>query len=304
MLWALSASDDDTAVRLGWALYVFWWYRGHQREGRRWMEEALSKSAAMSVSTRAKALFVAGTMAAGHADFQSAKPLLEESLSLFRELKDKRGAALALGATGLMALNLKQHERGAICFEEAADLFLEVGDKWSAAVMFSYQSVAWLNQGDHSRAKPLAERGLVLSQEAGHRRGTSALLYVLARLAQAERNHEQARWLFEDSLTFSAEVGDKTRVAYCLEELAAIAASDDRLVWAARLWGAAEALLERIEVTAFPDAPDRSLYQEQVAAARARLDQEMWADAWEEGRAMTIERAVAYALSEEKPLPT
>jgi len=162
--------------------------------------------------------------------------------------------------------------------------------------MFSYLSVAWLNQGDQPRAKRLAERGLVLSQEAGHSRGTSALLYVLARLAQAERNHEQARWLFEEGLTFSAEVGDKTHVAYCMEELAAIAASDDRLVWAARLWGAAEALLERIEVTAFPDAPDRSLYQRQVAAARARLDEQTWVEAWAEGRAMTFEQAVAYAL--------
>ena len=105
-------------------------------------------------------------------------------------------------------------------------------------------------------------------------------------------------------MTYSAEVGEKTNAALCLEELAAIAASDDRLVQAARLWGAAEALLKRIEVTALPYAPDRSLYQRQVAAARARLDEEMWADAWEEGRAMTIERAVAYALSEEKTLPT
>jgi hypothetical protein len=40
------------------------------------------------------------------------------------------------------------------------------------------------------------------------------------------------------------------RVAYCLEGLAAIAASENRLVWAARLWGAAEALLETIEITA------------------------------------------------------
>src|SRR3712207_8823762 len=55
MSWALSVGDDDTAVRLGWALYQFWWYRGHQREGRRWMEEVLSNGAAMPASARAKA---------------------------------------------------------------------------------------------------------------------------------------------------------------------------------------------------------------------------------------------------------
>ena len=97
-------------------------------------------------------------------------------------------------------------------------------------------------------------------------------------------------------MTYSAEVGDKTDVTYCLEGLAAVAASEERLVCAVRLWGAAEALLETIEVTAVPYVPDRSLYQRQVAAARAQLDAQAWVEAWAEGRAMSFEQAVAYAL--------
>ncbi len=103
-------------------------------------------------------------------------------------------------------------------------------------------------------------------------------------------------------MTLSSEVGDKTYVAYCLEGLAAIVASEGRLAWAARLWGAAEALLETIEVTAYPYAPDRSLYQEQVAAARARLDEQTWVEAWAEGRAMSTVEAVQYALESSKTL--
>ena len=60
------------------------------------------------------------------------------------------------------------------------------------------------------------------------------------------------------------------RLAHCLQGLAAIAAvSEDRPVDGARLWGAAEALLEQIEATASPLASDRSLGYRQVAAARA-----------------------------------
>ncbi len=105
-------------------------------------------------------------------------------------------------------------------------------------------------------------------------------------------------------MTLSSEVGDKTYVAYCLEGLAAIVASEGRLAWAARLWGAAEALLETIEVTAYPYAPDRSLYQRQVAAARAQLDAQAWVEAWAEGRAMSFEQAVAYALEGDEASPT
>jgi DNA-binding NarL/FixJ family response regulator len=55
--------------------------------------------------------------------------------------------------------------------------------------------------------------------------------------------------------------------------------------------------LERIEATAYAHAPDRSLYQNQVSAARAELDEAAWA----QGRAMTTEQAIEYALLEEEP---
>jgi non-specific serine/threonine protein kinase len=101
----------------------------------------------------------------------------------------------------------------------------------------------------------------------------------------------------------SVEIGDESNVAYCLEGLAAVAASEDKLERAARLWGAAEALLEAIEVLAYPHASDRSLYQQQVADARDRLDQRTWAEAWAEGREMTGDQAVEYALKRQKPAP-
>jgi hypothetical protein len=62
----------------------------------------------------------------------------------------------------------------------------------------------------------------------------------------------------------SVEIGDESNVAYCLEGLAAVAASENKLERAARLWGAAEALLEATEVIAYPHASDPS----SVAAAR------------------------------------
>ena len=64
-----------------------------------------------------------------------------------------------------------------------------------------------------------------------------------------------------------------------------------------RLWGAAEALLEKIEATAYIYAPDRSVYQDRVCATRARLGEEAWETSWAEGRAITRERAIEYVFS-------
>jgi hypothetical protein len=121
-------------------------------------------------------------------------------------------------------------------------------------------------------------------------------LHALATVARAEGDDDRAGGLLEEGLGLSVEVGDETNVAYFLEGLAAVAASKGAPIRAARLWGAAEALLETIEVAAYPHAPDRSLRQREVAAARARLEGDEWEEAWAEGRAMSAGQAAAYAL--------
>jgi DNA-binding CsgD family transcriptional regulator len=175
-------------------------------------------------------------------------------------------------------------------------------------VTLSFLAAAWLNEDDRARAKRLAERGLALAREVGDSQATSVAVYVGAMVARAASDHEHARGLLEEGLKLSAEAGDETNVAYCLEGLAASAALEGRVVRAARLWGAAEALLEAIEVTAYIHTPDRSLYRSQLTAARARLDDEAaWEAAWAQGRAMTPEEATRYALLEEEerhPPPT
>jgi non-specific serine/threonine protein kinase len=104
--------------------------------------------------------------------------------------------------------------------------------------------------------------------------------------------------LFEEGLTVSAELGNESDVVHGLEGLASIAGAEGSFVRAARLWGAAGALLEEIEVGVHTYVPDRSLQQSQVAAAHARLDEEEFEAAWAEGRMMTSEQAIQYALEQ------
>ena len=298
MRWLLDRGESEEAARLGWALWLFWGIRAHFAEGQRSMEQALSAEggAAMSASARAKALYVAGMMANYQGDHRSAETLVEESLGLFRELEDKLGTAYALSNAGFAALGQGQPQKAITLTEDAVDLFLEEDEKWGAAIELGFLAVAWRDQGDHRRAKQLAERGLALSREVGERQTLCTALYTLATLAQAEGDHERARDLFEEGLTLSAELGNEADVAHCLEGLASIAGAEGRVVRAAHLWGAEEALLEKIEAAVYTYVPDRSLHQSHVAAAQARIGEEAWGAAWKEGRAMNLEQAIEYAL--------
>jgi predicted ATPase/DNA-binding XRE family transcriptional regulator len=296
--WSIDRGEVEAVARMAFASWLFLWLHGHLDEGRRWMEWALARVPDMPDSARARLLLVAGTLAQGRGDWEPARLYLEGSLALFRRLGDGEGVAYALAATGLVDLGQKRYERGLALVQESIDRFLEIGERWAASPMLSFAAAASLSQGDIPRARHLAERGLSLAREVGARDALYLTLQALATVARAEGDHERAVRLFGEGLSLSAEVEDRSSLAYYLQGLAAIAASEGELARAARLWGGAEALLESTEIVAYAHAPDRSLYQRQVANARERLDAAAWEAAWAEGRMMTLEEMVAEALED------
>lgn len=65
----------------------------------------------------------------------------------------------------------------------------------------------------------------------------------------------------------------------------------ERAAW---LWGAAEALRQSIGAREAPAS--RATRERLIAQAREQLGEAAFAAKWAEGRAMTMEQAVAYAL--------
>jgi tetratricopeptide (TPR) repeat protein len=302
--WSVNNGEGEMVARAAWTSWTYWWLSGHISEGRRWAEEALANEPGMPASARATLLFVAATLGQALSDFEGVREMNDESMEIYRALGDEVGFYYAMGTAGLIALGLGRHEEGLSMMEESGERRLEMGDKWPAAAMFGFSATTALGMGDRDRARRLAERSLSLGRELGAREAVSVALPTLAAIAQTDGDHDRARELFGEGLLFSAEVGDGTNVAFYLEGLASLAASEGMPERAARLWGAAEAILEKIEVIAYPHATDRAAKERQLASAREGLDGPAWDDAWSEGRTMTREEAVAYALShDEEPMP-
>jgi hypothetical protein len=100
--------------------------------------------------------------------------------------------------------------------------------------------------------------------------------------------------LHEESLLLCRELGDRLIGSESIEGLACVAGAGGGAERAARLFGAAEALREAAGYQQAPRA--RSLREPYLAAARSQVGDTAWAEAWEEGRSMTFEEAIAYAL--------
>jgi hypothetical protein len=88
----------------------------------------------------------------------------------------------------------------------------------------------------------------------------------------------------------------QAKCAACLRGIAAILSRSGREEQATRLLGAAEALTEAVGAVLSPAA--QAGCQDQIVALRRALGEEAFAAAWAEGRAMSPEQAIQYAIEE------
>ena len=174
--------------------------------------------------------------------------------------------------------------------EEGLALCREVGDKDGIASYFYFSGQIALSQGNVLTAYSHYKESLALYREMGDRQRIAQSLRGLAKTMAIQGELATARDLYEESLVL-ARMGHKLNIASGLEGLAGVAAAQGEPEWAARLWGAAEALRE---VMGAPIPPvSRSVYEHAVMAARAQLGEDAFIAAWSEGRTMTPEQVLA-----------
>ena len=339
--WTFERGEAELGLRLAGALEWFWEAHGHYSEGRRWLEKAWEMKRRASAAVRAKALFAVCQMAhlqndtdraeatalegielcaeseiddsfaalfrwkLGYAmrlrgNYERAKELLEESLTLSREADDKWGIADALLELGIISLYLDDHERAKECYEEGIDLCRRLGYGLRLADLLNSLGYVFLLEGNFERGATLSKEAAVLYRGRGYKGGLQWALNNVGWAALLQGNHQRAKASFEESLTLCSELGDRLTASECLEGLACISGAEGHAERGVRLFGAAEALREAVGSEHIPE--EDALREPYLATTRFRLDEASWEASWAAGRAMSIERAVEFAHSEEKSL--
>jgi predicted ATPase/DNA-binding SARP family transcriptional activator/DNA-binding CsgD family transcriptional regulator len=294
--WSLER-EPETALRLAVALARFWEIRSYYSEGSAWLEAVLRKSQRADAAARAKALTEAGTFAWHRGDFEKAIMFHGEALTLYRELGDEHGVAFALMCLGAQELEQGDLERAALLFEEALSLSRIIGDKRVSAMSLGNLGQVERYRGNHSRAIALNVEALSLFEDLEDTLMITEVSSVMGRDTAYHGAYEVALEFIEKGLPMARDLRNGYCLAHCLEGLAAMATAKTYGVRAARLWGAADALREAAHA---PHPPmDQQVHERNVAVARAQTDEALWEAAFAEGKAMTLEEAAEYALSEE-----
>lgn len=285
--------ERELALRLAAALWRFWYLGGHLAEGRRRLEHAL-RTGGQPAAARAKALNGAAVMAVNTGDTESARLYAEEGMALHRALGDTWGAAYSGFMLGCSFHLGGDPARAQPLYEESIRVFREDGDEHSAVLASRNLAGAFERLGEPERARALYEDNLRRARTTGNQRMEASTLGALAATALEEGRLEDADTMLRASLRIHDGLGDLLDTAVDLCSFAAVLAREGRAVTATRLLSSLDALGDAIGGRR---RYVEELSEETLTTIRTQLDEAAFAEAWEQGRTLTVPEAVTLALA-------
>jgi non-specific serine/threonine protein kinase len=295
------------------ALGVLLWAQGEYDGTAERCEEAAGLCRATDDSAGlAFSLNLLGLVMRHRGDHGRAAEMLEESLTLRRALGDTWGVASSLSSLGILASHGGDYGRATRLLEESLALRRQLGDRGGIAECFYFLGIVRFHERDHRRAAAHFEQCLRLFRELGDRSGIASSLLNLGMVAQYLGHSDRATRQYSESLSLRHALGDRLGVAECFERLAELAHAQGQHKRAARLAGAVDVLRDRSGQPGVPSPSGEPTAEQAVhvaehvqeagrqpAAGAARRAEAGLAAARTEGRAMSLEQAVQYALAVE-----
>ena len=246
-------------------------------------------------------------------------------------INDTWRRALALGVWGW---DHRDPEQARARWEKSTDLFREVGDSIYLVSYLCYLAQFEISMGYLDSAKKRLDEAVLLSQQINRKRTRLTVLHVSGNLASIMGDYDQARTNLQKGLTLGEELGERMESLWCRAKLGSLAVNQGNLVEARQLLiqstkefqadGTKVGVvftLERlaslyvtkpelaIRLVGWADAahlqisdPRPSIEQADVdkiiAACLAKMGSSAFEIAYDAGREMTLDEAVALALSE------
>jgi predicted ATPase/DNA-binding NarL/FixJ family response regulator len=236
----------------------------------------------------ARLLYLLGLIAWIIGDFATAHMYTEEGLTQARGADEQITLAYLTDLSGQIALDQGEDMRARTLLEEGLLLHREAGDRLGTLNALFFLGRALLALDERTEAQTYTREHLALSREIGYQPGIISALNLLARFALEEGEWEQAHNLFTESMALLDEDDENVLLAVAtnLQGIGVTLTKQRRLTEAVRLWGAAESICPLL-----PE--ERALVTRIRPVVRTELGEELFAAAWAEGQAMTLEQARA-----------
>ncbi len=232
-------------------------------------------------------------------EYAAACSPLEKSLALLREMSNNEDSVWPFFHLGRALFAQGEQTRAQALVEEGLALTRETNYQFASAAGLYLLGRFAFDQGNMAAARSLLEESLAFYRDFREQHRAAHVLSYLARVALVQGDEMKACALCEESVALFEQANDTEGIVYCLQGFGSTAARQGKPVWAARLWGAVEALRHINSppiplLLVFERTPaERADYEDMVSAVRAELGERAFAHAFAEGQTMTPEQALA-----------
>lgn len=311
MLWAMEAGQRDVGLRAATAMLRFWHLRGPFREGRELLRQLLAIPGS-SPGARARALNAAGDLAWWDGDYDAAKRYHEEALPMNREAGDREGevdglyylAALTLWVGQGDAVDraraegrMEHADKAESMLNQALELAEELGYALGAArAQRGLGLVLGAARGQPAAARQILEESLAALEQIGDPWEVAQSQVALGNSYRFAGDRQQGRDLYLEAMRLMSQAGNRQALTGLLMLVAAVDSELGSHERAVRLWSAAQSA-RRLMGALQPPVAVR-LMGDPVGAARAAIGDEVVDEAIAEGRAMELDKAIAYAAGD------
>jgi non-specific serine/threonine protein kinase len=295
MQWSLK-NDPSLAVRLAVSVRNFWLLHSHLGEGYRWLKAALERGGEPPAALRFKLMNGLGLAARFRSDFETARKAYADGLAAGKEAGDKQGVALSSRGLGLVAMQQGDAVAAREYFESGLAISRELDDKFGIAISLSFLGDLARTEKDFGRARPLFEESIALFRGLDNKSALSDALNNLGAACLGDGELALSKKHFAEAANLAFDLGNKITISNSLDGFAALAVENNKMKRAAHLCGAAEALRDSIGYRIEPaEEVFRNAYLEKL---RVGLGDHEFNEAYERGRAVSPEAAIAIAFEE------
>jgi tetratricopeptide (TPR) repeat protein len=246
----------------------------------------------------ALALLALGLALIGTGEIAGARAALRRGEALARAADD--AVSLALIVIGLTQITIwadHDYVTALTLLEELEQLGQRTGD--AQAVAIAWFCLGWVayTQSEWVEARRHYEKARRLFDELSDRSFANVASSGLADIGRRLGHLAEAEQQYQDVMATWHTLGHRPGVVRCLECLGFIARAQGRLVQAATLLGAAEALREQLPATMAPD--EQAEYAQELALLQQQFEPRApaFCTEWQAGRRLSYEAALELALN-------
>ena len=289
-----AAQGVEQGLRLAAAAHRLWSVGGHFALGLRVQSETLARDTERKPTPmRAKLLARAAGFALSIGDYERARPYLEESLAVCREIGDLKGEARALGGLGVVAMYQSRFEDAWRIGEASLAAYERLGQRRGVAMaLHNLATIEWcLARGDHGRAR--FESALAMLRAVGYAVTEALCLSALASSLLHVGEPAIARDRLREAFALLGTLEMPREAVFSFEALAEWLLVSGRPADAARMLAAAAKARATVGLPMMPREAEGVV----ALAARAReaIGETEWASQQDAGGQLSLTDAVAQA---------